>query len=81
MAFDASYECHIQLDDVGLKISEEVQARVSGAEVINRKIDAVNPVSFNLFEEVINAVDDLILENFEHDTIGLDTNFFRCFND
>ncbi len=40
---DIAHQCHVQLDDVGLEISQQVQARITGTKVINRgeKADAL----------------------------------------
>ena len=44
MPFYAAHDLHIQLDQIGLKIRQEVKPRISRAEIVYRDLQANAPV-------------------------------------
>ncbi len=66
---DAAQQVHIEFDDVGMKIGQQVEAQVTGAKVIDRRFEAEGLIVIDDAAKMLAILHLLHLGQLEHDLL------------
>jgi hypothetical protein len=66
---DAAHEAHVELDEVGLEVGEQVQAGVAGADVVDCRQEADAPVLAQDLRQPLAVVDLFAFDRLEDDAL------------
>ena len=67
---DVAHQVHVDLEEVGLELGEQVQAGIAGAEIVDRGDEAPAPVLADDALDVADVLDLLPLGELEHDVFA-----------